>query len=69
MATFAVINSGKVSNIIVADTKEIAEEVTGQLCVEYVDGTSVHIGFGWDESTGFEQPPVVVEEEPEVPAV
>lgn len=56
MANFAVINDGKVSNIIVADTKEIAEEVTGSTCVEYTDETPVHIGLGWDESTGFEQP-------------
>lgn len=61
MANFAVINSGKVSNIIVADTKEIAEEVTGQLCVEYTDESPASIGFGWDEVTGFEQPPVPAE--------
>lgn len=67
MSTFAVINGGKVSNIIVADTKEIAEEVTGQLCVEYTDESPAHIGLGWDEATGFEQPVIVVEE-PEQPA-
>ena len=62
MANFAVINSGKVSNIIVADTKEIAEEVTRQLCVEYSDETPAHIGLGWDEVTGFEQPGILVPE-------
>ena len=63
MANFAVINGGKVSNIIVADTKEIAEEVTGQLCVEYTDSeeNQPRIGLGWDESTGFEQPTVPAE--------
>jgi len=62
MANFAVINENKVTNIIVADTKEIAEEATGQLCVEYTDESPARIGLGWDEATGFEQPPVVVEE-------
>lgn len=59
MSNFAVINGGKVSNIIVADTKEIAEEVTGQLCVEYTAENPAHIGLGWDETIGFEQPPAV----------
>lgn len=58
MATFAVIDGGKVSNIIVADTKEIAEQVTGQFCVEYTEENPANIGLGWDETTGFEQPPV-----------
>lgn len=62
MANFAVIDGGKVSNIIVADTKEIAEEATNKLCVEYTDESPACIGLGWDEATGFEQPPVVVEE-------
>ena len=56
MATFAVIDGGKVSNIIVADTKEIAEEVTRLTCVEYTEENPAHIGLGWDETTGFEQP-------------
>jgi hypothetical protein len=56
MANFAVINDGKVSNIIVADTKEIAEEVTGQICIEYTDENPASIGFGWNKETGFEQP-------------
>lgn len=61
MANFAVIDNNKVVNNIVADTKEIAEEATGQLCVEYTEENPAHIGLGWDEETGFEQPPVVVE--------
>ena len=56
MPNFAVVSNGKVSNIIVADTKEIAEQVTGQLCVEYTNESPAHIGAGWDEATGFEQP-------------
>ena len=34
MANYAVIESGMVVNAIVADSKEIAEEVTGRLCIE-----------------------------------
>ena len=66
MTNFAVINSNIVENIIIADTKEIAESVTGKLCVEYVNENPAHIGFGWDETNGFEQPVVElpVSEEP-----
>ena len=56
MSNFAVINGNIVENIIVADTKEIAESVTGKLCVEYVNENPAHIGFKWDETNGFEQP-------------
>lgn len=35
MATFAVIENGIVLNTIVADSKAIAEEVTGATCVEF----------------------------------
>lgn len=34
MPNFAVINNNKVINIIVADTKEIAEEATKYICIE-----------------------------------
>lgn len=33
--TFAVIEDGTVINLIVAESLEIAEEVTGLVCVEY----------------------------------
>ena len=62
MGRFAVIDSGNVSNIIVADTKEIAEQATGKVCIEYTENDIVHIGMKWDETNGFEQP--VVEETP-----
>jgi len=45
MATFAVINSDIVENIIVADTKEIAEQVTGKECIEYTDSNPANIGW------------------------
>lgn len=56
---FAVISGNSVVNIIVADSKEIAEEVTGLTCVEYTNENPAHIGLGYDGTT-FEQP--VVEE-------
>ena len=45
MATFAVMNSNIVDNIIVADTKEIAEQVTGKECIEYTDANPAGIGY------------------------
>lgn len=56
---FAVISGNSVTNIIVADSKEVAEEVTGATCVAYTDANPAHIGLGYDGTT-FEQP--VVEE-------
>ena len=35
MANFAIIENSNVINIIVADSKTIAEEATGKTCVEY----------------------------------
>ena len=55
---FATIENGIVTNTIVADSKAIAEEVTGQTCVEYSDTDAPHIGLGYD-GTSFEQPPIV----------
>ena len=63
MTTFAVISEGTVTNIIVADSKEIAEEITGSLCIEYTEENPAHVGLGWDGES-FEQPPVS-EPEPE----
>jgi len=48
MATFAVMTGNSVSNIIVADTKEIAEEFTKSICIEYTDENPVGIGYIWD---------------------
>jgi hypothetical protein len=44
MANFAVIENNMVTNIIVAETKEIAEEMTGLTCIDYTDG--------WDYNNG-----------------
>lgn len=52
---YAVIKDSIVLNTIVADSKEIAEEATGLLCVEYTDSNPAYIGLGFDGTT-FEQP-------------
>ena len=59
MATFAVIKDGTVNNVIVADTKEIAETVTGLTCIEYTDENRAGIGWTYD---GAEFTAPVVEE-------
>jgi hypothetical protein len=57
MATFAVIENNIVTNTIVADSKAIAEEVTGATCVAYTDEDRPHIGLGYSNGV-FEQPAV-----------
>jgi len=57
MPNFAVILDNKVINIIVADSKESAEQATNNLCVEYTNSNPAYIGLGYDGTT-FEQPPV-----------
>ena len=48
MATFAVMAGNYVSNIIIADSKEIAEEATGELCIQYDEKNPAHIGWQYD---------------------
>jgi hypothetical protein len=58
MGNFAVLDKdNKVENTIVADSKEIAEEVTGLACVEYTDANPAIIGLGYADGV-FEQPPM-----------
>lgn len=52
---FAVIENGIVENTILADSKEIAEQLTGKTCVAFDDTNIAHIGYGYNGST-FEQP-------------
>lgn len=54
MANYAVIQNDKVTNVIVADSKEIAEEVTGLICIEYTEENPAGIGDIYNGST-FEQ--------------
>jgi hypothetical protein len=42
----AVIENNKVVNIILADSVEIAEEITGLQCIDYTDG--------WDYTNGID---------------
>jgi len=55
MANFAVIENGIVTNIIVADSLAIAQEVTGKTCVEYTDDKPAGIGWSYD-GTNFTAP-------------
>jgi hypothetical protein len=64
MANFAVIVDGVVENIIIAETLEIASEVTENICVEYTDESPAHIGAKYNFETGFEQPIILIEAEP-----
>lgn len=48
MATFAVLSGNTVSNVIVADSKEIAELVTRAECIEYNTDNPAAIGDTWD---------------------
>lgn len=60
MARYAVIKDGTVNNIIVADSKEIAESVTGLTCIEFQLEPGAP-GVGWTyNGTDFTAP--VVEE-------
>ena len=65
MANFAEIQNGVVTNVIVADTKEIAELVTGLTCVEYTDSNPAGIGWTYD-GTKFIAPVVETPIAPEV---
>jgi hypothetical protein len=58
MANFAVITGNVVSNIIVADTRDTAELVTGQLCTEIPEGVAVNIGNPFEPETETPNNPV-----------
>lgn len=55
MSNFVVIENGIVINHIIAESLEIAQEVTGKLCIQVFPDTDVEcvdIGFSYDETTG-----------------
>ena len=53
MANFAVLDqTNVVANIIVAETQEIAEDVTKAICIEYTDENPAEIGWIYDPVTG-----------------
>ena len=59
---FAVMSGDIVTNIIVADSKEVAEQVTNQTCIEYTDENPAVIGLGYVDGV-FEQPTFNITEE------
>jgi hypothetical protein len=59
MFNFAVMNSNIVENIILADSKEIAEQVTNKICIEYTNENPAGIGYTYDENTNTFIPPVL----------
>ena len=60
MANYAVIKDDIVNNVIVADTKEIAETVTGLTCIEYENVPGAP-GIGWTyDGTNFSAPVIEV---------
>ena len=61
MANYAIMDDNIVENVIVANTKEIAEEVTGRICIEYTDENPAGIGYTYADGV-FAAP--VVEETP-----
>lgn len=48
MAIYAVTDNNIVINVIVADTKEVAEEVTGKTCIESTEDNPASIGSTWN---------------------
>jgi hypothetical protein len=63
MADFIVIHNNKVTNYIVADDREIAELVTGGICIERTEGLHVTIDDIYDPETNTFSKPVVVAED------
>ena len=59
MTTFAVMSGNFVSNVIVADSKEIAEEATGAVCIEYDEINQA--GLGWSHDGEKFNPPMIQE--------
>lgn len=48
MATYAIVENNLVTNVIIADTVEIAEQVTGKTCIEYNESNPAGIGWTYD---------------------
>ena len=59
--TFAELSHNVVTNLIVADTLETAQAVTGKTCIEYTDPFSVGIGWTYD-GTNFVDPNLPIAE-------
>ena len=48
MKQFAIIESGYVTNIIVAESQSIAESITKQSCIEIIENNNISIGDTYD---------------------
>ena len=48
MTYFAVLDNNVVVNTIVADTKQVAEEITNATCIEYNQTSPAGIGYFYD---------------------
>jgi hypothetical protein len=60
MTIFAVLdNNNNVTNTIVADSLEIAEQATNSTCIEIIEGTPVSAGSIWNGVNFFD--PIVEE--------
>lgn len=57
MANYAVLENENIINIIIADSKEIAEEITGKVCIEYTDTDPVGVGGFYRNETFIQKPP------------
>jgi hypothetical protein len=68
MALFAIINNDKVSNVIIAETKEIAELVSNGIAVEYQPDDYVFIGMEFKDGEFILPPPPIEPDLPKVPA-
>lgn len=56
MPNYAIVENKLITNIIVAETKEIAETVTGQTCIEL---PHYDVGRGWTYEGGTFTAPVI----------
>jgi hypothetical protein len=63
MKNFAVIENNIVTNVIFADTQEIAQEVTGLTCIELTDGQIVNLKDNYINGV-FSKPVVVTPTQP-----
>ena len=50
MATYAVLNGNQVENLIVAESLEIAEQVTAKTCILHQNNEPVLIGWVYDSA-------------------
>lgn len=61
MPNYAVIENNVVINTMIADNKNIAEQITEKTCVEFDESNVAHIGLSY-LNNNFEQPePIIIE--------